>query len=682
MANSTIGESPPNGATATGETPGMRRCVAAVAALDHETGHRRALSLADIPLGEIEHAISAGSLTVPQRSAVTRLIADSKRERRDAAAAKRKTEQAAVQRLEADTRHRERQQIAEDWAEVNRARGGGVAVAHRATTPLEIARQVVRSFAAPPDGGYMRIVRERVKGERHTVLFVDRETGIWSETASIASIYLQAAIRALVDFARKEWDTDDIADLGKRMTTIEGPSFERSVISMLPTAAAEAGISTIEWDAFNRPRRYIGTPAGVLSLETMTVLPPDDGARHLITRCSAAEYDPDAVHPVVDSLTAHLPPTVAAFFWEAIGFALLGRAMRRFYLIVGSKQSGKTFAADCLRVALGDYASEIPRGSMARPRRASDTATSAALAESGSAFLDGVRLAIEDEPNPGALDTARLKKVSGGGALQWRPLFGHWRIGLLTATPIFFSNDMESIPRLGLDDPALVDRFAAIPFPPLTAAQRSAHPNIEQVKGDDRFRAALFARCVRAASEACRLCDDEGDRPPALIPEVAAEIRAARQAEAGDMGLLAVRIVEAPGAFLPFESLWKAWAEINEQPDSESRIGDLTKRAFRPAVQRWAKALAAAPYEQRRAIVGDRPKRGWVGFALADPDDIGPDETGPEASAPAPALTAPSPPRGRRCDSDGCDAVALDSDTDDHGRRVYFCAAHPPPTPF
>ena len=582
----------------------------------------------------------------------------------------------------------ERNAIKAQWEHQEEAESGD-GIAYRATTPLSIARQCVSAFRGGKDnydGGQFRIVRT-TEG-RDQVLFVDRETGIWRESQSTASIYIQAVVEGLRRRAVDAWEPSELKSLSRRLPTVEGPAFERSVIEMLPTAARRKGLAIVEWADFNRDRYRIGTPKGVVDLRTMKVLAPIFGKDYLITRRTSVSLDLKAEHPAVDALTAHLPEAVRGFLWEAVGYAMLGRANRRFYLLLGETNCGKTLLADSLRLVLGDYCATIPRGSMAMPRRAVDATSSAGLAEAGKAFLDGRRLAIEDEPNPGTFDAARLKQITGGGPLEWKPLHGHWRRGLLTATPLFFSNDLASIPKLGLSDEALVSRLAAIPFPKVPAAQRAAWPSMETVKGDPGFHAAMFARIVRAAADAALRCDDDRDAPPALIPEIAAQIRGARQRESGDLGLLADRIIEDDSAFLDFSVVWQAWAELCDHDMGRAgtaKIGDITRRAFRRAIERWSPGLARASYERRRRPGGGGPSAGWVGFRLLPPPqaEVAAAATGATPAA-QPLHSAPDDAgrgAGERCATDGCERPAIDwvwAGAGVKGRR-WFCSAHAPP---
>ena len=542
-----------------------------------------------------------------------------------------------------------RQTIIAQWMSETREQSTGEGIALRASTPLAVASAVVRAFRDGPDeysGGFFRIVRSIEPGKRDTVLFVERTTGIWSESVSVASRYIQAVVRSILEHAAHTWTAGELKSLAIRLPVMEGPSFETQVMAMLPTAARTAGIGIIEWTAFNRSRNHIGTPSGVLDLDRMKLLAPVYGKDHLVTLRTRVRFDPKAEHPVVDALTAHLDDAVRDFLWEGIGYALLGRAGRRFYVFIGETGTGKTYLADCLKLVLGDYASTIPRGAMAMPRRAADAISSAGLAATGRVFVGGVRLAIEDEPNPQTFDAPRLKNITGGGIMDWKPLNGQWRSGLLTATPIFFTNDLASVPKLGLSDEALVDRLAIVRFPNIPDEQKAKFPNLEAVKDDPKFRSALFARLVRAAADASLRCEEDSDHPPALIPEVASQIREARERESGDIGLLAARIVEDEGGFLPFQSVWQEWARLCDHDfasGGKEKVGDISRRSFRRAIERWSPQLARGKYSRRRMAESSNPVSGWAGFSLLP---MGADGAPVEKEASAQALPPKPPAQG------------------------------------
>ena len=550
------------------------------------------------------------------------------------------------------------------------------------STATEVATVLFKTCGEDPmeyDYGMFRLVRTGGDGDKahHSIMFCHWLTGLWSADMSLGGMYVMSVVDALVAHARKfeNWTIEDLGRLARRMPTLESPGFARSVIEQLAPVALKNLVPVNDWIDFNSSRQFIGTPGGVLDLKEMKILTPKQGARHLVSKSTKVWFDPKAEHPAVAGLTSHLPEQVQEFFWRSVGYAMLGRSNRRFCILIGDAKSGKTHVAKSLQSALGGYARDIPEGALVRPFRASDRGTSAALASSGSAFVDGVRLAIEDEVPPAIYDTTRMKKITGGGNLEWRKMREDWRIGLLTATPMLFVNDLESLPKLGLDDDALVDRIAAVPFAPLTAKQRADFPDAKSLHHNMDYLTALFAKIVRFASEAARGIEDGNDAPPPLIPEVAEKIKQTKELEAGDIGMLASRIIEAPDAFLPFGQVWTVWAALYGQRSEDSRIGDLSRRGLRRLLERWQKPLGKAKFTLRR--YEGAVQKGWVGFTLLGEDEVDRDESG----AVRPAATAII--AGQKCGVCGAAAVDWGWKKDGHGGRNYFCDQHPDPeTPF
>ena len=82
------------------------------------------------------------------------------------------------------------------------------------------------------------------------------------------------------------------------------------------------GVTTCLDTELDCARRYIGTKSGVVDLYTGKLLAPAEGRRHLVTQRAPVKWDPDAAHPDVDRLFAHLPSDEREWFWKVLGYAL------------------------------------------------------------------------------------------------------------------------------------------------------------------------------------------------------------------------------------------------------------------------------------------------------------------------------------------------------------------------
>ena len=632
-------------------SPGADRLAAARSALQLEQEARLFVELPAVMIpGDLEAALAGEALTVGQRSRVSDLIERSKRERK-----MRRSEPAAAKPARRSVKER-KEAMQADWTPHDLAKiGSGEGVALRASTAVAIAAKVVDLFGgrdhALGDIGWLSIVRE-IKG-RPSVMWCDRQTGLWSEGGVVASVHIQTVIRELMSFAVSNWEPPEVLALTRRWPALQTASFEERVIEMIPTVAemADRWYPVLDRSEFNRSRTHLGTPLGVLDLRSQKLIEPDRGRLHRISLSTGIHFHPDAEHEGVALLTAHLPPDVEEFLYEALGYALLGRSTRRFYVFAGQGGAGKSSFCAALKGALGGYAESLGTASFSRPARASDAVTSASYASVGQRFVGGVRIAYEDEPPASALDTARMKKITGGGLLDWRSLHGDWRQDRLTATPILSANNTrQAFPKMGLDDEALRDRVAVIEFPLLTEAQKGKVRNIEDMLGDEGFRSAFLARCVKAASDAIRRCESTDWSPPTKIKAVAAAIEAATAEEAGDIGRVAARIVpdRRPGAALSFGAVWEAWGEAcGEASPTAGKFGGYSKRGLRPAIERWVPGLAG--YRRRR--IDGKTQHGWPGFRLLPPEE-----------APAPKAAAATATSG-----DQASAEAIKRDWGDFG---------------
>ena len=519
----------------------------------------------------------------------------------------------------------------EGFAPVSETRDVGGKGRHASeTTPDRVASYLLSMF-----GGYYAAESGlRDKDQTRFQMVGSRDTdqherimwctihGMWSSSASEGRRYIQSTLNEIwsIAFAQR-WHKSDLHGLVKRLTIMETPAFEAAVTKQLASVAKRNGIEALEDTDFNRDRFCIGTPLGVIDMRTLRLLPPEAAKPKLVTKRSAVMLRESANPEVADILTAHLEPEVREFVWAQIGFSMLGRPRRRLAVFSGKGGTGKSLLCNALLAALGDYGSRIPRGSLTRTKQGGEYSSNAAVAEAGGSFVDGIRLACMDEPDNAPMDVSRLKELSGSKTLKWRRLRGHWRTSLITATPMIFSNDLSSMPRMGMHDEALVSRLVEIPFPVIPDEQKEANKHIKERIEDDDFKEGLFLRMVLEAQKQAKRVDDGDDEAPPLTPMLSEGLLSARRRESGDIQPILDRIEKKEGRILTLDDVWAVWADISgESDDRKTRIGGFEKRAFRRYVERWNPDLAAAYGQHRDPEDWHTRRRGWIGYRLMSAD--------------------------------------------------------------
>lgn len=345
--------------------------------------------------------------------------------------------------------------------------------------------------------------------------------------------------------------------------------------------------------------RYLGTPSGVVDLDTAKLLPPDEGARKLVTKTTRVPYVPAASHPDVWKLLEHLPGDMRLYWIDALAFALRGRPSARFYLAIGDPGGGKSTMFKALRYALGEYASEPADSTLAFGRIEAGSHT-----EGMEKLASPYRIAIFDEIDVGMVSAKRLKRVVGGGSLTFRRLHRATETRAATVTPIISCNTGRE-PRFDAADPGIQRRLRELHYPTVPAESRDLGL-IDRVESP-QVGTALLALLVERAAQL--------RRPPNTPESVRIATRARIAEDVGDFGRFAYRLTPREGHRISVSGLWDAWRKVSEGDDKES--GGIKRSMF---VRRLRRMVPRLPSPQS-VWIGDQTLRGWDGWSL-DPEEV------------------------------------------------------------
>ena len=350
--------------------------------------------------------------------------------------------------------------------------------------------------------------------------------------------------------------------------------------------------------------RYLGCLNGVVDLETSERLNRSDARKHLVTRSTGITFDPAARHEAVDKLTSHLDTDAAEYLWRVLGRALWARPDKAFIFLLGPRDSGKTTLALAIRKALGKEAGEFSSDALRQERggKTGPTPERRALIEQ--------RIVIGSEAEDWRISPAKLKTFSGGGdRITYQPKYQAERTAIVRATIILVAN---SLPRLGLSDSAVVDRFRAIPYgQPET--QDPAVKDAFRAGGDTKAAQAMLAKLIRFAKTT----------PPGVElpvpPSVEAKIKECAGEERGTFGAWLDAVIE-PGAAndkVSTAETWERWAEYNNEKDFNSQtIGGVSRRESN-------RALKDKLQENFSVVRCDqRVSRGVKGYRLRSPEAV------------------------------------------------------------
>ncbi|MGD8720029.1 MAG: phage/plasmid primase, P4 family [Candidatus Zixiibacteriota bacterium] len=142
-----------------------------------------------------------------------------------------------------------------------------------------------------------------------------------------------------------------------------------------------------------------------------------------VTRTVGFEYDLHAGAPRWERFLREVFVDEELVDWIqlAVGYSLTGdTSEQRFFLCYGGGANGKSVFLNALRNALGFYAQDVPF-TVFEPTKAAAEAASPVLAS-----LDGVRFVTAEEVRENSrFDEARVKKLTGGGVIMARHLYGN-----------------------------------------------------------------------------------------------------------------------------------------------------------------------------------------------------------------------------------------------------------------
>ena len=342
---------------------------------------------------------------------------------------------------------------------------------------------------------------------------------------------------------------------------------------------------------------FLGTDSGVINLATGKLLNRSEGRKYLVSLSTGIRFDPDAKHPAVDKMTAHMGDEVADFLWATLGRALWG-IPEHFILCIGPTHTGKSTLTSALTSALGPYTKSFSHD-LIRPesdqRRKSGPSPERAM-------LAGPRIGIAHETKTWDIDNEKLKTITSGGA-DLVPFQAKYMAEVSvrpTATLLLFAND---VPKMQLWAPSMFVRLVAIPLVHPGETDRTLKPS---VKADPAVAKAVLARLVRAAYE------NPPPDPIAKPPMVRAfEDRLREDSLDAVTAFCFEHLDYAPYTDkLSLEDIWAAFCKVHKVPASSDSAAGYLRQGFGLHIQ---EAMELS-YKVTKHRFGDTSKRGFRGL--------------------------------------------------------------------
>lgn len=238
-------------------------------------------------------------------------------------------------------------------------------------------------------------------------------------------------LEAIREWARDSYrwalqDEMDRVKAGKPADPFEADAWRKAqsagkLGAILKLASGNMGILKAMGD-FDTWHDLLNTPAGVIDLTTLDVMPHDPA--YLFTKMTKVNYKPGTTHEAFTTALEAVPAEARDYLQLRLGQAITGYEPDddKLVLFTGGGANGKTTLMQCFYAALGGgtksgYSAAIPNTLLMK-----GSANGAATPEKMT--LQGVRLGyMEETPEGKYLDSQTLKEVIGTPTINGRKLF-------------------------------------------------------------------------------------------------------------------------------------------------------------------------------------------------------------------------------------------------------------------
>ena len=448
----------------------------------------------------------------------------------------------------------------------------------------------------------------------HTI-YVDNGSGVWQPSKDkLERLILESALAwqhqvqetAMTDRDFHGHNAGKAANWAVRAARPKGVTeclakMDQAVEALREYEMLPRGLTLCYEGQLNTDKGSLGAPNGVIDLNTGSLLSPQEGRKRLVTRTVPDPFLPDAVHKYVDDLLRHLDPLKAGYILAAFGFALRGRPSRRWYLLAGERNGGKTTilnaAFGCLgNVTTNGYGMALGSTAILKSRFRQKNSHDGALFG-----IQDARIVINEEPpsdNTSEFDVDVLNDITGGGAMNLRDVGEKAGASRPATGTLFAAVNYEQLEYLNLSRLSLADRTRILEYPELPKEGRDA----------TRVTAMLDEAEVRQASLALLVRHAKANRDvPRDIKSVTDAVDERRDESLGVVGVWLrdhLRVTRDEEDLVVLDDLW-AEAANHFGKDADGTIEGVDRQ------EAWRKArLAVKNLPKARTV---KKKRTWQG---------------------------------------------------------------------
>lgn len=228
--------------------------------------------------------------------------------------------------------------------------------------------------------------------------------------ATIDGMYIEAAetLADAVNIADATERKSVVAEAQRRLNHALKSQAEGKLLAMVSVAESELPIIEAAGN-LDQPPLLLNTPSGTVDLTDVTLR--EHRREDLLTRMTAAAYDPDAIAPRWIRFLREImagDETRIAYLQRAIGYSVTGLTReQKIFMLLGDGANGKSVLGKTVVKLLGDYGAEVEFESFLIRQRG--------RTRGDLVRLRGSRFGVASEMLPGEkLDTRLLKKWVGG----------------------------------------------------------------------------------------------------------------------------------------------------------------------------------------------------------------------------------------------------------------------------
>lgn len=247
-------------------------------------------------------------------------------------------------------------------------------------------------------------------------------------------------------------------------------------------------------EELDRHPHLLNTPTGIVNLRTGKMAAHEPSL--LITKITAADYDPDAEHEDLELALECVDDEVRNSLQELFGISATGYpGADSIAVFDGQGSNGKTTVLLAVDGALGGFGSKLPADLVVGTR---DEHPAILMT------LRGLRMGyVEELAEDGSMRMERLKDLSGGGTVRGRVMRGDWEEFPLTHTLVIATNHR---PNVNTNERSVWRRLKLVPFPYSYGDEEGDRPiDIglrHRIQHGDAQQRATLAWLVRGAMRA------------------------------------------------------------------------------------------------------------------------------------------------------------------------------------